>query len=88
MKKRRLKPSQVTSQFVELLSVSGGLLPTGSLPAHLSTPEKDGEPVVLLTVRRPHSYTPFIISISESQAMRLREDLDAAFENDPFLNRS
>lgn len=78
------------SQFVELLSVGGGRCPVGSIPTHLSAPQNDFEPLVILTIRPEpcESFEPQNISITKAQAERLVEDVKWVLENDPILTNT
>lgn len=75
------------SQFVELLAVGGGRVPAGTIPAHLSAPQGDWEPLVVLTVRPApsQSFQPQNLTITKPQAERLLEDLRWVLGNDPIL---
>jgi hypothetical protein len=78
----------MATQFVELLSVGGGQTKAGLVPAHLSAPEGDVEPLLILTVRMwpRSSFAPHNLSLTKAQGLRLLKDLKWAFENDQLLN--
>lgn len=75
------------TRMVELLSASGGRIPTKSMPKCFPRTDGDTQRVVVLTVRiePENNFTPTNLSFTLEQAYRLRETLDEILRKDPLL---